>query len=70
MSYFLVADHKVEPFDGDLDDYRQWLLKQKRDVNEPKIAETTNKTKKKKPANLQRVARLEKEMEVLEKKTN
>lgn len=27
---FLVANEKVQPFDGDLDDYRNWLAEQKR----------------------------------------
>ncbi|MCK4841783.1 MAG: ATP-binding cassette domain-containing protein [Methylococcales bacterium] len=34
---FLVADGEVKPFDGDLDDYRQWLVEKKRSSQEPKI---------------------------------
>lgn len=26
-NFMLVANHKLQPFDGDLDDYRDWLLK-------------------------------------------
>jgi ATP-binding cassette, subfamily F, member 3 len=34
----LVADGKVQPFDGDLDDYKQWLADQKRATDEPEAA--------------------------------
>jgi len=27
--FMIVADHKLQPFDGDLDDYRDWLFKTK-----------------------------------------
>jgi len=30
--FWLVAGGKVEPFDGDLDEYQQWLLEQSRDA--------------------------------------
>ena len=30
--FWLVAGGKVEPFDGDLDDYQKWLLEQSREV--------------------------------------
>jgi ATP-binding cassette subfamily F protein 3 len=33
--FLIVADGRLEPFDGDLDDYRDWLLKSKRDRPEP-----------------------------------
>jgi ATP-binding cassette, subfamily F, member 3 len=29
--FLIVADGRLEPFDGDLDDYRDWLLKSKRE---------------------------------------
>ena len=29
--FWLVADGRVEPFDGDLDDYQRWLLDRARD---------------------------------------
>ncbi len=32
--FLIVADGRLEPFDGDLDDYRDWLLKSKRDKPE------------------------------------
>ncbi len=33
--FMIVADHKLQPFDGDLDDYRDWLFKTKLGKNEP-----------------------------------
>jgi ATP-binding cassette subfamily F protein 3 len=35
----LVADGKIQPFDGDLDDYKQWLTEQKK--NQPEIESNT-----------------------------
>ena len=34
----LVADQKVQIFDGDLDDYRQWLSEQKKTEEKPNLA--------------------------------
>jgi len=34
----LVANGKVQPFDGDLDDYKQWLAELKKGVEEPESA--------------------------------
>lgn len=64
---YLVANHAVVPFDGDLDDYKQWLLKHYQQ-NEPKSSATqpvANKTKTKK-VNPQFIAELEKNMQHLE----
>ncbi|MDD2740327.1 MAG: ATP-binding cassette domain-containing protein, partial [Methylomonas lenta] len=36
----LVANGKVQPFDGDLDDYKQWLADQKRATDEPEATST------------------------------
>ena len=33
--FLIVADASLRPFDGDLDDYRDWLLKSKREKPEP-----------------------------------
>ena len=30
--FWLVTDHAVKPFDGDLDDYQRWLLEQSREA--------------------------------------
>ena len=35
--FMIVADGRLRPFDGDLDDYKEWLLKSKNDVVEKKI---------------------------------
>ncbi|MWN06731.1 ABC transporter ATP-binding protein [Gilliamella sp. Pas-s95] len=47
--FYLVHDHKVEPFDGDLDDYQKWLAEaQKNDnqsndeINSPKKENASN----------------------------
>jgi len=37
----LVADGAVKPFDGDLDDYRNWLVEQKRNAAETNIEKQT-----------------------------
>jgi ATP-binding cassette subfamily F protein 3 len=37
--FLLVANGQVRPFDGDLDEYQQWLLKSKRDNSVPKTAD-------------------------------
>ncbi len=42
----LVADEKVVPFDGDLDDYRAWLTEQKRNndaINSPEKSEIVSR---------------------------
>ena len=36
--FLIVADGRLEPFDGDLDDYRDWLLKSKREKPEAPAA--------------------------------
>ena len=33
--FYLVHDHKVEPFDGDLDDYQKWLSNEQKLENQP-----------------------------------
>ncbi len=33
--FWLVADGKVSPFDGDLDDYHQWLIAERKAADEP-----------------------------------
>jgi ATP-binding cassette, subfamily F, member 3 len=36
--FIIVAEGRLQPFDGDLDDYREWLLKSKSEVFEKKPA--------------------------------
>lgn len=40
----LVADGVVKPFDGDLDDYRNWLVEQKRNTAETNIEKQAKQT--------------------------
>ncbi|OCG58470.1 ABC transporter ATP-binding protein [Gilliamella sp. GillExp13] len=47
--FYLVHAHKVEPFDGDLDDYQKWLAEAQKDdnqsndeINSPKKENTSN----------------------------
>ena len=63
--FLIVADGRLEPFDGDLDDYRDWLLKSKREKPEaPAVPVTAVKKTLAKPTgsrkNLEaRIKRLE-----------
>jgi len=47
---WLVADGAVAPFDGDLDDYREWVLARSRRVAEPGEPATTGNRKAQKRA--------------------
>jgi ATP-binding cassette subfamily F protein 3 len=72
---WIVADGKVAPFDGDLDDYRDWVLNQRR--REREVTPDERKARKREEAQarqrlsearkplLARQAALEKEMEAL-----
>ncbi|WLI77925.1 ABC transporter ATP-binding protein [Kosakonia sp. H02] len=77
---YLVHDGKVEPFDGDLDDYQQWLSDVQKQENQPADTAKENgnsaqarKDQKRREAELRtqtqplrkEIARLEKEMEKL-----
>jgi ATP-binding cassette subfamily F protein 3 len=77
---YLVHDGKVEPFDGDLDDYQQWLSDVQKQESQPTDAAKENgnsaqarKDQKRREAELRtqtqplrkEIARLEKEMEKL-----
>ncbi len=43
--FLIVADGRLQPFDGDLDDYRDWLLKSKREKPQsPERAERAERT--------------------------
>ncbi|MDD5273797.1 MAG: ATP-binding cassette domain-containing protein, partial [Methylovulum sp.] len=42
----LVADGKVQDFDGDLDDYRNWLTEQKKTAEKPATVETASVSRK------------------------
>jgi ATP-binding cassette subfamily F protein 3 len=72
--FMIVAGGKLQPFDGDLDDYRDWLLKSKMELPEKKEAvlksRSSRKEKKasdKKPIE-SRIKRLEEQMAKLNAK--
>ena len=41
--FYLVHDHKVEPFDGDLDDYQKWLAEEQKAENKPDTVNVASK---------------------------
>ena len=43
----LVADGRIQPFDGDLDDYKQWLAEQKKACEEPDTQAAANNVSRK-----------------------
>ncbi|MEC4719472.1 ATP-binding cassette domain-containing protein [Noviherbaspirillum sp. CPCC 100848] len=42
--FMIVADGRLQPFDGDLDDYKDWLLKTKLGKGEPSLPAANGKT--------------------------
>jgi ATP-binding cassette subfamily F protein 3 len=73
--FMIVAEGRLQPFDGDLDDYRDWLLKSKLAPAEPKIVQKDLPKKQKPkadPANRKpiesRIKRLEEQMAKLNAK--
>lgn len=77
---YLVHGGKVEPFDGDLEDYQQWLTDEQKQENQPEESAKDNansaqarKDQKRREAEMRtqtqplrkEIARLEKEMEKL-----
>ena len=67
----LVADGKVQPFDGDLDDYKQWLAEQKKNAEEIEptnpSAETTRSRKDQRKQEAERRQRLKPLMDAVKK---
>lgn len=41
--FYLVHNHKVEPFNGDLDDYQKWLAEEQKAENQPEPDQDTAK---------------------------
>ena len=41
--FYLVHDHKVEPFNGDLDDYQKWLAEEQKAENKPDTVNIASK---------------------------
>ena len=42
--FLLVANHRVAPFDGDMDDYQNWLANQRREQNQTPAIERENRS--------------------------
>ncbi|MEH6575639.1 MAG: ATP-binding cassette domain-containing protein [Amphritea sp.] len=42
--FLLVANNKVAPFNGDMDDYQQWLANQRREQNQTSTSERENRS--------------------------
>ena len=59
--FMIVADGRLRPFDGDLEDYRDWLLNPERKPVVPEKKAPPRKPANRKPAE-SRIQRLEKEM--------
>ena len=54
--FLIVADGSLRPFDGDLDDYRDWLLKSKREKPDvPKVVAKPSNNKKNLEARIKRL---------------
>jgi ATP-binding cassette subfamily F protein 3 len=53
--FVIVADGRLQPFDGDLEDYREWLLKSK--LAAPEKSEKQEKPEKQRPAEKRSVAK-------------
>jgi ATP-binding cassette subfamily F protein 3 len=71
--FMIVADGRLQPFDGDLEDYREWLLTEKMEVAEPKpLPQPKPPVEKKRVANRKpiesRIKRLEEQMAKLNAK--
>lgn len=49
--FYLIHDHKLTPFSGNLDDYHDWLFKQTALENKNKASKTTNNEKVKPKSN-------------------
>ncbi|MWP61014.1 ABC transporter ATP-binding protein [Gilliamella sp. Pas-s25] len=72
--FYLVHDHKVEPFDGDLDDYQKWLAEaQKNDnqsndeINSPKKENTSNTSAQDRKEQKRKQAELRAQMQPIKK---
>ena len=68
--FLLVADGKAMEFDGDLDDYRQWLSKRLDDVGSSKQADSKDNSAQSKKLKRQQQAENRKRLQPLQKKVN
>ncbi|OCG79087.1 ABC transporter ATP-binding protein [Gilliamella sp. Occ4-3] len=72
--FYLVHDHKVEPFDGDLDDYQKWLAEAQKDdnqsndeINSPKKENTSNISAQDRKEQKRKQAKLRAQMQPIKK---
>lgn len=68
--FLLVADGRVQPFDGDLDEYQQWLLKSKQDNASPKSSESSDAPKVDRKEQRRQAAEQRKHLQPLKKKVS
>jgi len=68
--FLLVADGKVEPFDGDLDEYQQWLLKSKQDNSASKKSNDSDAPKVDRKEQRRQAAEQRKQLQPLKKKVS
>jgi ATP-binding cassette subfamily F protein 3 len=66
--FLLVADGQVQPFEGDLDEYQQWLLKSKQDNAAEKNADSTDASKVDRKEQRRQAAEQRKHLQPLKKK--
>lgn len=66
--FLLVANGKVEEFEGDLDDYHQWLSQQQDDIESPQEANSDGEQKVDRKQQRQEAAALRKQLQPLRKK--
>ena len=65
--FLLVAEGKVQNFDGDLDEYQQWVLKSKRDNTTTKIEQTADTPKVDRKEQRRQAAELRKQLQPITK---
>jgi ATP-binding cassette subfamily F protein 3 len=65
--FLLVAEGKVQNFDGDLDEYQQWVLKSKRDNTTTKIEQTADAPKVDRKEQRRQAAELRKQLQPITK---
>ncbi len=68
--FLLVADGQVQPFDGDLDEYQQWLLKSKQDAGETKGISKVDGQKVDRKEQRRQAAEQRKQLQPLKKKVS
>jgi ATP-binding cassette, subfamily F, member 3 len=68
--FLLVADGQVQPFDGDLDEYQQWLLKSKQDQSVSKKINNDDAPKVDRKEQRRQAAEQRKQLQPLKKKVS